>query len=210
MKKKLLQCSVIAAALAIAAGNAMAFTHYSLNEFKTAESLDPGMTQTGIHFTLGDRYRTYYPEIRYGLGAMMEVGVKFGATSVDTGPEDKLGALVGVDLKYQLVKETEGIPVDMAVDLGFNNTIISNKNASELTFATVVSRGFPLTDRGYKLTPYGGLAMSALYGSLPPENDTYVNVFAGLEWRISQKFMVLLEIKAGDQTTGGAGIRFEY
>ena len=114
------------------------------------------------------------------------------------------------DLKYQLVKEAEGIPIDMAVDLAFNNTILNNKNASELTFATVVSKGFPLTDRGYKLTPYGGLSMSALYGSLPPKNDTYVNVFAGLEWRISQKFMFLLEIKAGDQTTGGVGIKFEY
>jgi len=37
-----------------------------------------------------------------------------------------------------------------------------------------------------------------------------VNGFAGLEWKLSQKFMVLLELKAGDRTTGGAGIRFEY
>ena len=34
------------------------------NEFTTAESIDPGMTQTGIHFTLGDNYRSYYPAFR--------------------------------------------------------------------------------------------------------------------------------------------------
>jgi hypothetical protein len=108
------------------------------------------------------------------------------------------------------VKETEGIPLDLSVDLGFDNTIISSKNASELTFATIVSKSFPLTDRGYKIIPYGGLALSALYGSLPVNHDTYVNAFAGIEWKVSQKFMVLLEIKTGEGTIGGAGIRFEY
>ena len=210
MKKRILLVILFFAGAFLPAGQAGAFTHYSANEFKTAESLDPGMTQTGIHFTLGDHYKSYYPEVRYGMGALLEFGLKFGATSADMGPNDKLGALIGADLKYQLIKEAEGIPIDLSVDLSLNNTIISNKNASELTFATIVSKGFPLTDRGYKLIPYGGLAMSALYGSLIPENDSYVNLFAGLEWKISQKFMFLLELKAGDQTTGGAGIRFEY
>ncbi len=196
--------------LMLSAGRASASSHWSQNEFMTAESLDPGMTQTGIQFTLGDHFRSYYPEVRYGLGAMMEVGAKFGVISARTDSGDSLGALVGVDLKYQLVKETEGVPIDLSVDLGFDNAIIKSKNASELTFATVASKGFPLTDRGYKITPYGGLAMSALYGSLPGKQDTYLNAFAGLEWKISQKFMVLLELKAGDSTAGGAGIRFEY
>ncbi len=196
--------------LMLSAGNASALSNWSQNEFMTGESLDPGMTQTGVHFSIGDHFRSYYPAVRYGLGAMMEVGVKFGVVSARIDSGDDLGALLGVDLKYQLVKETEGVPLDLSVDLGYDNTIIKSRNASELTFATVVSKGLPLTDRGYKLTPYGGLAMSALYGSLPDKKDTYVNLFAGLEWRISQKFMFLLEIKAGDSTVGGAGIRFEY
>jgi hypothetical protein len=194
----------------LSAGRASALSHWSQNEFMTAESLDPGMTQTGVFFSIGDHFRSYYPAVRYGLGALMEVGAKFGVTSARLDSGEDLGALIGVDLKYQLVKETEGVPLDLSVDLSFDNTFLNDKNASELTFATVVSKGLPLTDRGYKLTPYGGLAMSALYGSLPDKKDTYVNLFAGLEWKISQKFMVLLEIKAGDSTVGGAGIRFEY
>ncbi len=202
---------VIGALLVLTAGqSAAAVTHYSENEFITAESLDPGMTQTGIQFSLGDDYKSYYPEIRYGVGAMMEVGVRFGAVSASTNNGNKLGALIGGDLKYQLVKETEGVPLDLSVDLGFDNTIIHDKNASELTFATVVSKSLPLTDRGYMLVPYGGLAMSALYGSLPVNNETYMNAFAGLEWKVSQKFMLLLEVKAGEGVIGGVGIRFEY
>lgn len=198
------------AALILSSTTASAFIHFTQNEFTTAESLDPGMTQTGVHFTLGEDYKSYYPEIRYGLGALMEVGVKFGATSADVGPDTKLGPLVGVDFKYQLIKETEGIPLDMAVDLGFDNTIISSKNVSEVTFSTILSKGFPLTERGYKLVPYGGLEMSAVYGSGVPENDTSVYIFAGLEWKVSQKFMLLLEFKGGDSNLGGVGIRFEY
>lgn len=197
--------------LLLTAGRAAASTHFTQNEFTTAESLDPGMTQAGVHFTLGDHYKSYYPEIRYGLGAMFEIGAKFGAAAVTIDSDDeKLGALVGVDLKYQLIKETEGIPLDMSVDLGYDNTIVNSKNASELNFSTIFSKGFPLTDRGYKFIPYGGLEMTTLYGSLAPENSTSVYIFGGLEWKLSQKFMLLLEFKTGASTLGGAGIRFEY
>lgn len=197
-------------ALMLSAGQSGAFTRFSQNEFTTAECLDPGMTQSGIHFTLGDHYKSYYPEIRYGLGALMEIGVKFGATSAKIDASEKLGALVGVDLKYQLVREADGVPIDLSVDLGFDTTIINSGNASELSFATIVSKSFPLTDRGYKLVPYGGLEMASLRGSQVSENGTSMYVFGGLVWKLSQKFMLLLEVKAGPSTVGGAGIRFEY
>lgn len=200
----------IALVFMLSASPAMAANHFTQNEFTTAESLDAGMTQAGIQFTLGDHYKSYYPEFRYGLGALLEVGLKFGVESATINNNDKLGALAGVDLKYQLVKEAEGIPIDMAVDLGFDNTIINSKNASETTFSTIFSKSFALTDRGYKLTPYGGLEMSALYGSLITDKSTAVYVFGGLEWKLSQKFMVLLELKTGADTLGGAGIRFEF
>ncbi len=210
MKKFFFFTIALSVVLLLSAGGAFAFTHFTENEFMTAESLDPGMTQTGIDYTLGDHLTSYYPEVRYGMGAMLELGVRFGATSARLYNGDNLGVLVGADLKYQLVKETEGIPIDLSVDLGLDNTIISSRNASELTFATIASKGIPLTDRGYKIVPYGGLAMSAQYGSLPGKNESYVNVFAGLEWKLTQKFMVLLEVKGGDETRGGVGIKFEY
>ncbi len=197
--------------LMLCVGRAGAFPNFTQNEFTTAESLDPGMTQTGINFTLGDHYRSFYPEIRYGLGALMEVGVKFGVTTARLGQGDKLGALLGFDIKYQLVKETEGIPLDLAVDLGFDNTIINSSNASEVSFSTILSKGFPLTERGYKFSPYGGLEMTSLYGSLPGlKDDISLYVFGGVEWKLSQKFMLTMELKTGDHTQGGIGIRFEY
>jgi hypothetical protein len=211
MRKIIMWCLGIG--LTLSAGLSGAQPLFTQNEFTTAESLDPGMTQTGIHFTLGDHYKNYYPEIRYGMGGMTEVGVKFGATTAAVpGSGDKLGALLGIDLKYQLVKETDGIPIDLSVDLGLDNTIINDRNASEVSFATIVSKSFPLTDRGYKFTPYGGLGMASLGGSLPQKDDkaTSIYVFGGIEWKLSQKFMFLLELKTGPSTLGGAGIRFEY
>jgi len=208
MKKIVSLCAGIV--LVLSAGFAGAAPRFTQSEFMTAESLDAGMTQSGIHFTIGDHYKNYYPEVRYGLGAMMEVGVKFGVTSASIESSESVGALVGADFKYQLIKETEGVPIDLAVDLGLDNVIIHGLNASVLSFSTVVSKGFPLTDRGYKFIPYGGLEMAALRGSLPEEDKTSVNVFGGLEWKLSQKFMVLLELKSDPDMMGGAGIRFEY
>ena len=208
MKKIVSLCAGII--LVLVAGQVGATTRFTQAEFTTAESLDAGMTQAGIDFTLGDHYNNYYPEIRYGLGAMMEVGVKFGVTSASIDSSQSVGALVGADFKYQIIKETEGVPIDLAVDLGLDNTIIHKKNATVTSFSTIVSKDFPLTDRGYKFIPYGGLEMAVLRGSLPDDNNTSLNVFAGLEWKLSQKFMVLLEVKGGSSLMGGAGIRFEY
>ncbi len=200
----------ICAMLALSAGRAEAFIHFTQDEFTTAESLDPGMTQMGAFFTWGDKYKSYYPAIRYGLGSLVEIGGKFGATSAEFNSEDKVGALLGVDLKYQVIRQTDEIPVDMALDLGWDNTFVNSGNTSELTFSTIFSRGFPLTDLGYKFSPYGGLEMSALYGSLTPENKTSIYGFFGFEWKFSQKTAFLMEIKTGNVTLGGIGIKFEY
>ena len=198
------------ALLALPAGRAEAFIHYTQNTFTTAESLDPGLTQMGVFFTLGDDYKSFYPGIRYGLGPLIEVGAIFGATSAHFNSEDHLGGLLGADLKYQIIKQTEDIPVDMALDLGLDNTFLNDKNATEVTFSTIFSRGFPLTEHGYKIAPYGGIEMTALYGSLVPENKTSIYVFGGFEWKLSQKVVFLMEIKSGSATLGGLGIKFEY
>ena len=196
--------------LSARSAGAVTFETLNQNEFMTAESIDAGMTQAGVHFTLGEGYRSYYPTFRFGLGAMAEAGVKIGASTIDTGPEDKAAVLLGADIKYQLVKQTEEIPVDMAIDLGFDTHLISGKNVSEVSFSTIFSRSFPLTERGYKLTPYGGIELSALYGSYLPENETDLYAFVGVEWKLSQKTMFYAELKAGENTLGGIGIRFEY
>ena len=198
--------------LALAAGSVRADSVETLNQnvFTTAESLDAGLTQAGVHFTLGESYRSFYPAFRFGLGGLAEIGVKFGATTADVGPEDKVALLAGADVKYQLIKQTEDIPVDMAVDLGFNTHLISGKNISDITFSTIFSRSYPLSERGYKVTPYGGIELSVLYGSYFPENETDYYVFVGAEWKLSQKSMFYAELKAGAHTLGGLGIRFEY
>lgn len=180
------------------------------NEFMTAESLDAGMTQAGVHLTLGERYQSYYPAIRYGVGGLLEIGVKFGATTAGTGADDKIAALAGADLKYQLIKQTEGIPVDMAIDFAFDTHILSGKNLSELTFSTIFSKSYPLTERGYKASPYGGLELSVLSGSYLADRETDYYIFAGVEWKFTQKSMMYIEAKAGEHTLGGIGIRFEY
>jgi hypothetical protein len=198
--------------LMFSARNAVAdsFKTLNQNEFMTAESIDAGMTQAGIHFTLGENYRSYYPAFRFGLGALAEIGVKAGASTIDVGSEDKAAILLGADIKYQLIKQTEDVPVDMAIDLGFDTHLLSGKNVSEVSFSTIFSRSFPLTERGYKVTPYGGIELSVLNGSYLSDRETDYYVFAGVEWKLSQKAMLYGELKAGDNTLGGIGIRFEY
>lgn len=210
MKRIIAVAALVLLMLSARSAGADSFETLNQNEFTTAESMDAGMTQAGVHFTLGESYRSYYPSFRFGLGALAEIGVKVGASTIDTGPEDKAAVLVGADVKYQLVKQAEGIPVDMAIDLGFDSHVFSGKNVSEVSFSTIFSRSFPLTERGYKVTPYGGIELSALYGSYMSDNETDFYAFVGAEWKLSQKAMFYAELKAGEHTLGGVGIRFEY
>ena len=187
------------------------------NVFTTAESLDEGMTEFGIFLTKGNHSVGYYPGMRYGLGSMLEVGAKAGAIDMDVsapfsfGTTNKLSPIIGADLKYQVIKQTEGVPLDMALDLGLDTVFISGDHVTELTFLTLFSRSFPLTEGGYKLTPYGGIELSSQFSSSQYlEDDTRFYVVGGVEWRLSQKFMLLAEIKAGSTAVGGLGIRFVY
>ncbi|MFA5074016.1 MAG: hypothetical protein WC539_09010 [Nitrospirota bacterium] len=206
--KKHLAGIVSIALLFLVSGQAQAAS-FTQNEFTTAQSLDPGMTQVGVFVSLSNQYNTMYPSLRYGLGGLFEFGAKVGAiTNIDDG--DSNGVLLGADLKYQLIRHTQDIPVDMALDVGFDTSIISGENVSEVKFSTLFSRDFTLTDRGYRITPYAGLQVSALYGSYIPKDQTNFYVLAGLEWKITQKFLALAELKTGNVTIGGVGIRFEF
>ena len=197
-------------ALAASSANADSVKTLSQNVFATAESLDAGLTQAGVHFTRGESYQSFYPAFRFGLGGLAEIGVRLGATTADTGSEDKVAMMAGADVKYQLIKQTEGILVDMAVDLGFDTNILSSKNISELTFSAIFSRSYPLSERGYKVTPYGGVQLAVINGSYFPKSETDYYVFGGAEWRVAQKTMFYAELKTGNHTLGGIGIRFEY
>ena len=209
MKKYLLltciTCMLIALVF-VERANAVSFTQ---NEFTTAQSLDSGMAQVGVCFSLGNEFKSFYPQVRYGVGALFEVGAKAGAL-INADPNDSNGVLMGADVKYQLIRQTEGVPVDMALDLGFDTSILSGQNVSELKFSAIFSRSFALTDRGYKLTPYGGLQVSALYGSYLSNDQTNFYVFGGLEWKLTQKLIALVELKSGNATVGGVAIRFEF
>jgi len=198
--------------LSLAAGSGYAENVKTLsqNVFTTAESLEAGLTQAGVHFTRGESYQSFYPAFRFGLGGLAELGVRFGATTADVGSEDKVAMMAGADVKYQLIKQTEGILVDMAVDLGFDTNILNSKNISELTFSAIFSRSYPLSERGYKATPYAGVQLAVINGSYFPKSETDYYVFGGVEWKASQKSLFYAELKAGDHTVGGIGIRFEY
>lgn len=179
------------------------------NEFTTAESLDPGMSQVGVNFSFANDFDSYYFSGRYGLGALFDVGAKLGMIA-NLKPQERNGAIAGVDLKYQFVKQTEGVPIDIAADIALDGIIISRRNVNEFKFSAIVSRGFTVFDQRYKITPYGGLQLSALFGSYFPENDTNFYIFAGAEWRITQKLLAIAEVKTGATTIGGLSLKVEF
>lgn len=181
-----------------------------LNRFYTAQSLTAGKIESGVFVSLSDEFQVIYPRVRYGLGYLSEVGIQAGVVSHERGGSDDIGAFLGADFKYQLIKETEKIPLDLALDAGFNLFFLEGDSIEEWTFALLISRLFEVEETGYTVSPYGGFELSNISGSYVGDSFSDTFFILGLDWRITEKFSTILDVKTGDYTVGGLGLRIFY
>ncbi len=181
-----------------------------LNRFYTAQSLKAGGIESGVFLSLADKFKVIYPRIRYGLGYLAEVGAQAGVISQEKSGSDDVGLFVGADFKYQLIKETEKIPIDLALDGGFNFFFIEGDSIEEWTFAIIISRLLEVEETGYKVSPYGGFELSNISGSYVDDSFSDTFLILGLDWQITEKFSTIIDFKTGDYTVGGLGLRFLY
>lgn len=185
------------------------------NRFTTAQSLNQGQMESGFSAGYGDdgdndyKYAYLYPYLRYGLGYLLEVEGKAGVLSVDkdSGGDD-IGFLLGFELKYQIIKETKSIPIDIAILGGYTAHLIDEQSLHEFDFAALVSKTFDVNK--FKITPYGGPEISYTNGSYAAEGKADIFGILGAGFAFTESLSVGAELKLGTDWATGVNLKIRF
>lgn len=181
----------------------------------TAQSLNQGEMESGISVGRGDdgdynySYSYLYPYLRYGLGYLLEIEGKLGVLSIDKDSgDDDIGILGGIELKYQIIKETQKIPVDVAISGGYTGHVIESQSLHELDFAGLISKTFDIDK--FKLTPFGGPEITYTNGSYISEGKADIFLILGADLRFTESLALGAEIKFGSDWATGLGLKIKF
>lgn len=185
------------------------------NRFTTAQSLNQGQMESGISAGYGDdgdydyKYFYLYPYFRYGLGYLIEIEGKVGVITVDkrVGSDD-IGILGGVELKYQIIKETKNIPIDIAVAGGYTGHIINLQSLNDFNFAALVSKTFDVNK--FKITPYGGPEITYTSGSYVSEGKADIFGILGASFAFTDSLALAAELKLGTDWATGVNLKIRF
>ncbi len=190
-----------------------AFAMY--NRFTTAQSLNQGQMESGISAGYGDdgdydyKYAYLYPYLRYGLGYLLEIEGKAGVISVDKDRGgDDIGVLIGFELKYQIIKETKSIPIDIAIAGGYTAHLIDLQSLHEFDFAALVSKTFDVNK--FKITPYGGPEITYTNGSYAPEGKADIFGILGASFAFTESLSAGAELKLGTDWATGVNLKIRF
>lgn len=191
------------------------------NRFATAQSLNQGQMESGISVGYGSdsdydyNYSYLYPYFKYGVGYLLEIEGKAGVFTVskesgwrggNTG--DDIGFLAGVGAKYQIIKETTSIPIDIAVTGGYTAHLVDSQSLHVFDFAALVSKTFDLNK--FKLTPYGGPEITYTNGSYVYEGKADIFGILGADFRFTDSLSVAGELKLGTDWAGGVNLKVRF
>ncbi|MBI5180189.1 MAG: hypothetical protein HZA05_02150 [Nitrospirae bacterium] len=185
------------------------------NRFTTAQSLNQGQMESGISAGYGDdgdynyKYAYLYPYLKYGLGYLLEIEGKAGVISVDkeSGGDD-IGVLLGFEIKYQIIKETKSIPIDIAIVGGYTGHIIDLQSLHEFDFAALVSKTFDVNK--FKITPYGGPEITYTNGSYAPEGKADIFGILGASFAFTENLSAGAELKLGTDWATGVNLKIRF
>ncbi len=191
------------------------------NRFATAQSLNQGEMESGISAGYGNdgdydyRYAYLYPYFKYGFGLLLEIEGRVGVITVDkdagwrgTDTGDDIGFLAGVELKYQIIKETKSIPIDIAITGGYTAHLIDSQSLHEFDFAALVSKTFNVNK--FKITPYGGPEITYTNGSYVFEGKADIFGIVGADFRFTDSLSVAGELKLGTDWAGGVNLKIRF
>ncbi len=206
--------------LSFSAGDCLAqvFGHFS-----SAGTVGRYGRSAGAYFIVSDDVIGLLSQFRYGPADALDIGLQIGVETVDErisvggffSEEDDTRVLLAGDAKYLIRGADEELPFDISLDFGVG--YVDLEDASRFLFKASGQgawRGHEPRSRG--LEPYIGLVVAAKRTAidLPRGDETDIDndleVRLGTVYRLSAVASVVAELQAGDDTSFGLGLNFEF
>ncbi|HYM81108.1 MAG TPA: hypothetical protein VEY91_06820 [Candidatus Limnocylindria bacterium] len=134
-------------------------------------------------------------QLRMSFYPNMDFGFHGGLTRVDLAGSDKTTLRVGTDLKVQVARVDQGLPVDIAIGGALSLENGDDFNVLSLGPSIIASR--PLNAGGTALVPYGsvGLFYSSLDIGTRDATDVAFPIRLGAEFRVASEFRIIGELQ---------------
>jgi hypothetical protein len=134
-------------------------------------------------------------QLRLSFYPNMDFGFHGGLTRVDLAGSDQTTLRVGTDLKIQVGRVDQGLPVDLA--LGGALSLEHGDDFNVLTLGPSLIASRPVTAGGTALVPYGsvGVFYSSLDIGQSDETDVSFPIRLGAEFRIASEFRIVGELQ---------------
>lgn len=182
----------------------------------SAKPVDVGATDVGCYFGLydgagsGDMPVAVFGQIRHGLFANGDGGLKAGLADSDAGGDD-VGLVIAADMQWALLGPQWGDPFRLSA--GPEISLIDGDGARVWAFGANIAASHDLLVRASTLTLYGRLnlrleAVDYEHKDWETNTDLEIGFNPGFIWRATEFFDVVGEVQFDDQVGVLAGINF--
>lgn len=182
----------------------------------SAKPVDRGATDIGCYLGLFDGAGSddlpvaVFGQIRHGLGADCDGGLKAGLADADAGGDD-VGLVMAADIQWALLAPHWGDPFRLSA--GPEISLSDGDGARVWAFGANVAASHDLLVRANTLTLYGRLnirleAVDYEHKNWDTDTDLEIGFNPGFIWQATEFFDVVGEIQLDDQVGVLAGINF--
>ena len=167
----------------------------------TKSEFSATLSDPGAGFAMEGAYR-------YGSG-IWDIGIRGGFWNSDTGGDDDLYLLAGVDFRYRVIEHSEGFPLDGALTFGVGGAFGDN-SFGVLPVGLSMGRRVEIENSTVSFVPYLqpvlGFAFGEGFGDL--DDDLIFALGIGVDFKLSSRFD--LRITGGVGDIEGIGIGFAW
>lgn len=182
--------------------------HAFLNNFDTATIQEEGSYKGMLGISSSDDFFTVFGKLNYPISRGLEVTGRIGFLDADVKKDDT-GALLGIGGRYKAAFFADERYPDLVLygtyDFGY-----TGKPLHSLAGGFLTSKGFGSPEEELSITPYGGLEIEVLGGSLNDDTDLNLHVPLGLEVFFTTQFAITFEAKLGGGSSFGGALTYKF
>ncbi len=182
----------------------------------SAKPLDSGTTDIGgyVGFFDGgggsDAPISIFGQIRHGLFATGDGGLKFGLADMDAGGKD-VGLVIAADVQWALLAPRWGDPFRLSV--GPEISMYNGNGARNWAFGGNLAASHDILIRAKRITIYGRLnlrleAIDFKKTGKSSHTDLAIGLNPGFIWEVNEFFDLVTELQFDDQIGILAGLNF--
>lgn len=188
----------------------------SLGPFTRAEILPVDARSAGVYLNLSESATGLASQLRLSFYPGIDFGFQGGLTRLEFAEGDKTLLQVGADLRFGVLRSSEGAGLDLALGGGFGIDVGDDYNLLSVGPMVFVSRSLAAGSGTFAPYAVSGVSFSTASAGPDHRTDVHVPVNLGAEYRPNAVFALAAELQLRlanrfrDDIGFGAGVTIPF